>query len=675
MMNEKKNILLWISLGILGIITFYPLLQVGIVTGDDLGYMLWPLDHFKSDVKTYAEGTGRFYFLITLWVYKIPYLIESPIYFYSMFILPLIGSFLLFIGLIYRIFKSEKIALLSALMACSIFQITGGHSATAAYPFYFSFSFSLLLISIHFLISYLRKQKYGYLILSSIIFAITTIFYESYLVFYVFIFFIIISQYPFRNLFTKQILKRISKELVPFVIFGITYLLVYYLYYRSCPTQYTGNTFSSNFDFSLFIKAMGNMAFYALPLSSLYDYQFFLTEYSLSSKQTVHLIELIFTQAGIAAYIKGIITIIIAIVIYRFQKDTLNNRKMVFIAFIGIVFIFFPHLPLALSEKYSSAIQNAYVTTYFAFFALVLVLITISIYVFNKTFKKKWVNIITFTIFSFILFFVTLTTQFINERVVQDLSVAQKRLDIMEKMLIKEHISQGSSVYVEQLHLSTSFFSKSITRQGSPFSLFAKVKNGLEIEQYLEYPEFYKKYKDQDQKVYLIYFSQSNKTGDCQMLIVPRRGVQLTEQFHDNKCDSMIAGYLSNYKKFSVSLASDSINEVSISGFLTQMQGNFHYANVTFHNKPEVSIFNLKGNDIHPSTVMISNQLYHNAPLHMIGKYPKNYKSRWVKHIMRDLEKNQELVRMIEQKAKDQGISFQQSLKNDAQWLLYNNNQ
>ena len=671
-MKEKRNLLLWISIGILGIITFYPLLQVGIVTGDDLGYMLWPFDHFGSDAKAYAEGTGRFYFLITLWIYKIPYLIDSPIYFYTMLIMPLVGSFVLFIALIKRIFKSENITLITALIACSVFQISGGHSASAAYPFYFSFSFSLFLVSLHLLISYLRQGKYLYLIFSSIFFAITTIFYESYLVFYILIFFFLVSQYPFRELYKKRNLSKLTKEIIPFIFFGIVYLLVYYLYYKSCPTQYTGNTFSAHFDFSLFMKAMGNMAFYALPLSALYDYQFFLTEYSLSSKQTVDLFELIFTQAGIVAYLKGIITIIIAITLFRIQKNKISTKKLILIAIIGVIFIFLPHLPLALSEKYSSAIQNAYVTTYFAFFAVVVVLVTISIYVFQKTYEKKWLHKITFVILGVFIFFITLTTQFINERVVRDLAVAQKRLDIMEKMMIEDHIPNESEVYVEQLHLSTSYFSKSITRQGSPFAMFAREKNGLEIHQYLQYHEFYEKFKNQAKTVYLIYFSQSSKMGDCKMLIVPRRGDQLKERFHENRCDSMIAGYLSMYKKFSISFASDSIHKVFISGFVAQSHGNFHYGNLTFLKKPDVSIFNLIGKSINPSTLMISNQLYQDAPLNSIGEYPKKYERRWVKHIMRNLQKNQEFTRFIEQKAKDHGISYKQALKNDAKWLLYN---
>lgn len=671
-MKERRNLLLWSGIAILGLITFYPLLQVGVVTGDDLGYMLWPFDHFMSDAKAYAEGTGRFYFLITLWIYKIPYLIDSPIYFYTMFILPLMGSFLLFIGLIKRIFKSENAALLSALIACSVFQICGGHSATAAYPFYFSFSFSLLLISLHLLLSYVRKGNYSYLIFSSIIFAITTVFYESYLLFYILIFIFIISQYRFRDTIKKQNLIRIGKELGPFVFWGIAYLIIYYLYYKSCPAQYTGNTFSSHFEFSLFAKAMGNMAFYALPLSTLLDYQFFITEYSLETKQTVDLLSFLFTQAGIVAYLKAIITVIIGIVIFRNQKNEGNNWKLIIIGSIGILFIFLPHLPLALSEKYSTAIQNAYVTTYFAFFAVVLFLYTFAVYIFNMLSEKKWVQKIIFIFLGIVLFLVTLATQFVNERVAQDLGVAQKRLQIMEKMLISAHIPDGSDVYVEQLHQSRSYFSKSITRQDSPFSLFAKQKSGLDFNQHLDYSEFYKKFKNQESRVYMIYFSQAPKTGDCQMLIVPNRGDQLQEHFNENKCDSMIVGYLSIYKKFSISFASDSITSVLISNTPSQAHENFHYGNLAFHSKPEVSVFDIKGSRINPTTFMISNQLYINAPLITIGSYPKGYEKAWVKHIMHDLQKNQEFVKSIERKAQEQGISYQQALKNDAKWLLYN---
>jgi len=671
-MKDIKNRILWGGIILLGIFTFYPLLKVGIVTGDDLGYMLWPFDHFGSDAKAYAEGTGRFYFLITLWIYKIPYLIDSQVFFYTMLILPIISSFGLFVWLMKRVFKNEQVAILSALMACCFFQISGGHSATAAYPFYFSFSFSLLLGSFHFLLSYIREGRYQSLIIASLILAITTLFYESYLVFYLLVFVFVVSQYGFKELVSQKILKKITKELLPFIFWGVTYLVVYYLYYRSCPTQYGGNTFTSAFEFSLFAKAMGNMAFYALPLSSLFDYQFFLTEYALEVNQTQHLISLIFSQASISAYLKAIISVTVFVTLMNFLHYKSKKRFLLSIGIIALIFILLPHLPLALSEKYSTSIQNAYVTTYFAFFAVVVLGVTLLLFIENRISQSPIVKKIVLVILGVLLFFATLSTQFINERVVEDLAVAQKRLDIMEKMFVKEHIADGAHVYVEPLHYSTSYFSKSITRQGSPFATFAKEKNGLEMFQHLNYDEFYQKFKDQAGRVYLIYFAQAPKTGDCQLLIVPVSGDQLHEQFHENRSDSMIVGYLSIYKKFSVSLASDSINPLLVADKPTLSVGNFHYTNLTFHAKPKVSVFKIRGVQLNPSTLMISNMLFKDAPLVMVGNYPKHYEKRWVRHIMLNLQKNQEFIHSIEQKAQEQGISFQQALRNDARWLLYN---
>lgn len=671
-MKEIKNRILWGALFLMGMITFYPLLKVGMVTGDDLGYMLWPIDQLGRDAKAYAEGTGRFYFLITLWVYKIPYLIDSQVFFYTMLILPIVTSFGLFVWFIKRIFNNEQIAFISALIACSIYQICGGHSATAAYPFYFSVSFSLLLISFHFLLSYIREKKYKYLIISSIILAITSIFYESYLVFYILVLILIVSQYKFQEIFRWSILKSISKELIPYIFWGSTYLLVYYFYYRSCSAQYGGNTFSSEFEMSIFIKAMGNMAFYALPLSSLFDYQFFLTEYSLEVNQTEHLLCLVFTQAGLISYIKAILTVSLFYYLIKFLNFSIHKKSIIYIGLVAILFILLPHLPLALSEKYSTSIQNAYVTTYFSFFAVVVLMITLILYIENRFTKLKIVKQIIHVIFGIVLFLITLSTQFINERVVEDLSVAQMRLDIMEKMLVKENITERAHVYVEPLHYSTSYFSKSITRQGSPFASFAKEKNGLEIYQYLNYDEFYQKFKNQTEIVYLIYFAQAPKSGDCQMSIVPVFGNQLREQFFENRSDSMIVGYLSMYKKFSISIGTDSIHSVLVSGKSTVSQGNLHYTNLTFHTKPRVSIFEIKGNGLNPNSLMISNILYKDAPIVIVGKYPKYYEERWVRHIMRNLQKNQEFILSIEHKAQEQGINYRQALRNDAKWLLYN---
>lgn len=671
-MKIDQKTIIWGLIGVLIFITFYPLLKVGIVTGDDIVNLIWPIDHLAHDSKLYAQFTGRFYFLFALWIYKIPYLIDSNIYFHLTLILPHILALFLFIYLIYRIFKNEQMAMLTAVVSCIIFQIWGGHTATAGYPFYFTFTFSLILLSFHFLISYFNNQKYFYLLLSATIFGIATLFYESYLIYYILIFILIVSRYNLKSFFSKKILIQFSKEIVPFVILGITYLVIYFIYFKSYSSVYQGNQISTNLTISRFLWTIGNLSLYSLPLSSLYDYRFFLSEYSLYETSSFNIIQFIFSEAGLDAYIKGFIVVLAILMIQSQFKNKIQNKKLIYLLLTSFIFIFLPHLPLSLSEKYTNVIQNTYVTTYFSFFAVVIFCISLFLLLKNILNKNKFWKSIFYIILYIIIFVVTLTIQFVNQRVTDDLKVAEKRFNVMEAMLKKEFIENNGSVYVANLHASTSYFSKPITRQANPFNSFAKVKNNLDINQYLDYNSFYNQFKSDSGIVYTLYFSQASKTGDVYISILRCHGYELQENMNQNKGDSLWVGYYSKYKRFGVGISSDSSKSVTIEGITMQNIGTFHFNNINFLGKPNTCILKLKGKDLYPVTLSIVNQLYPNIPSQLIGQLPKSYESAWIYHIMKELNKNKDFENLIQKKADQNNISYKTSLRQDAKWILYN---
>lgn len=671
--NQKTYI--WGLIGVLVFITFYPLLKVGIVTGDDLGYMLWPMDRLMEDSRYYAEGTGRFYFLFALWVYKVPYFIDSQIYFQITFVVPHLIAFGLFVSLICRFFKSEYVGMLTAVLACSLFQIYGGHTATAGYPFYFTLSFSMILGSVHLLLSYFKSSRYYLLLLSSILFGLSTLLYETYLIYYLLFFILIIRRYPIRILFLKGNIQKWSKELLPFVFFGITYLVIYFYYNINTASGYQGNSFSSELTFQRFMQTIGNMAFYSLPLTSLYDYRFFLTDFSLAKTQTFEIWKLVFTESGIDAYIKGFMVVILVWWMNKLDRIYLKRGALIGIFFITILFIFLPHLPLSLSEKYTSSIQNIYVTTYFSFFAVVVLCVTLYLILKRYSQKWRWLNWTFITLSSIFLFVTTLSIQYTNQRVTDDLMVAQNRLQIMESMLKELFIESGSPVYVADLHQSTSYFSKPITRQGNPFSSFAKERNGLEIQQYLSYEEFYEQYSDSVRVVYTLYFSQASKTGDCYMAILRTRGDQLEKEITQNSGDSLWVGYYSPYKKFGVGIATKTNQQIFIHESPMHPFGSYHIQNLNFLNRPKVCIFKIKGEGVYPNSITISNQLFPHYKNLLVGRFPSKFEKAWVKHIMMELDRNKELKERIQEKAQQTGNSYKSALKADASWILYTEHQ
>ncbi|HPB58051.1 MAG TPA: hypothetical protein PK471_00595 [Bacteroidales bacterium] len=670
-MKKEERLLFWGVISLLGMIALYPLNRVGIATGDDFGYMIWSLDHFLEGSIAYAKSTGRFYFILVQWIYKIPYLFDNQLYFHTMLILPILASFILFVTLIHRIFKNQFVTLLTALLITLFYQISGGHSATAAYPFYFSFSFSLIIGSLHLLYSYIQGGRYYLLLISALLFGIATIFYESYLVYYLLIFIFIIHRYSWSSLKEKKKRVLLYKELIPFVFFGILYLTTYYLFFKSTPSQYGGNTLASQFNFSLFLKALATMTLYTFPFSTLFDYHFFITESSTQYNQSFHLYQVLFTEASMVAYVKAIIATALFLILTRKNPVNMDKKRLLVVALIALFFIIAPHLPLALSEKYSNHIQTTYVTTFFAFFAMILFLFAMIAFLLQWGAVKKWRNRLVLGFLTLFIFISTLSIQFVNERITDDLAIGEQRLTHLKIVFNPEFIQYGSPVYTEQLHHTGSYFTSTITRQLELFHSFAKEKCGLKIKAYPHYDEFYNQFKDQERLVYLMYHTQSSKTGDSQILIVPLLGTQLQEQFENNRCDSLIASYLSAHKKFSIQAATDSICELLIDENPITHYSNFHHANLLFLNKPSSGIIKIGGCQIIPQSISISNQIIHGVPLLKLGQIPSHYENAWVRQIMRELQRDQSSVKMIKQKADEQRIPYRKALRADARWILY----
>ncbi|MEG2070095.1 MAG: hypothetical protein RR034_01825 [Bacteroidales bacterium] len=610
--EKKDNIvnLSWILLAIVAVVTLFPLIRVGFVVEDDYIYFLNSSRFFESDTsQVYAETHGRFYFLITQWVYVLPYLVQSSLYFDCMLILPILSSLILFIWLIKRICKDEKVALLMAVFVFATFQICGFHSATAAYPFYFSFSFTLLLLSMHLLVSYLKCQKYYLLIISSVIFAFVTLFYEAYLFYYLLIFIILLSQYSKNELFKKFGLLKLSKQLAPYIFFGTAYLVTYYWYYTAHPSQYSGNSLVTTFSLSKFMQIIEHMGFYALPLSSFFDYRAFLDEYSSHSNEYVYIGNML-KNAGIMAWIKGCIIIVVFAFTLKDFSIKFKYRTLLSWLAVSFAFIYIPHFLLVLSEKYYTSIQGIYVTTYFSYFAGLCFFLILFLIIHQLLSKSKIAVTVFSILFAGILLVVTVLTQYTNDRVTEDLQISQIRFELVNSFLNQDNLDNGDQLYMASLYSTPSYFGKTIVYKETPFRYQIDLYNQIQVITYNDYPEFYTKFKESEEIVKLLYFSQAAKTEDAFAALAICKGKDLQEDFTKNRYDNMKVVYYSPYKKFSMSIVSDSLGEVSVNEQTMPHQGCYHYINLDSSLKPQWTSFHLKGEKLNPNTLMFSNILF-----------------------------------------------------------------
>ena len=135
------------------VLSLLPFFKVGFTTSDDLQYFVtaqqswqyWLMDH-----RAYAEGQGRFYFLITKFFYYVPYLADNFLVAKLIQYATLLGCYLMLGYIVSRIVRSRTIGIMTFLLLIFNTVVTRMvyFIAITAYPFYFTFSFLIFLCGV-----------------------------------------------------------------------------------------------------------------------------------------------------------------------------------------------------------------------------------------------------------------------------------------------------------------------------------------------------------------------------------------------------------------------------------------------------------------------------------------------------------------------------------------------
>ena len=197
-MNEnfvtKNKELIYMLLIAIAIITFFPLLFTGFATADDFHYYLVTRrGQVLAESQMFAEVAGRFYFYLVKPLYNLPYLYDNMAFVKAFQYIPLIMCFLLFAKIVYTVTSSKEMAFFYLLLFLFTMQISKHTSLFVSYPFYFTFSFFLLLSSAYFLLRYYLNKKKLLMIFSALLFGVGLLFYETYILFLLFVFIIVIK--------------------------------------------------------------------------------------------------------------------------------------------------------------------------------------------------------------------------------------------------------------------------------------------------------------------------------------------------------------------------------------------------------------------------------------------------------------------------------------------------
>lgn len=424
-----------ISLGLLAFWVLIPYVFTGFASADDIQYSLNALNGGIWDLSVqFAKDQGRFHFLFSSPAGHFAYIFHNLLISKLINILLIFSNIILISVIIRHLLKDKWTAYLVFLFIVVFITGKGIYNPLVCYPTYFSGSFSLLLLSLFFAIKYAQTYQNRFRYFSAIIYAVTILYYESYILYFPVIALLLcyFDSKPNEQSFWQQQWGNI-KTCLPHIIVVLLYLTAYVGFRFAYPSHYGGASIAAHFSILNVTKAVLNFATGAYPLLNALSKSHTVYGSALYFKDSFsHILYFIFSE-----HFEWIVKSIVVgfLVSYFMKKSELQlNRRFLIIFCISFLYIFIPHIPLALTEKYLEYGGFAnYVTTYFAFYAVMICTATTFIYLFFKI-KQKHCKTIYVIVLSMIIGLASIINDYANYHTVKYLRKSMHTMTFMSKI-------------------------------------------------------------------------------------------------------------------------------------------------------------------------------------------------------------------------------------------------
>ncbi len=488
MRKDYTSYAIYVAWIIVIILTLIPFFRIGFTTGDDIEYFLNGRQGWRylfEETDRLAKEQGRFFFYLTMPLGNIPYLIDN---FYFTKIVQygsLILSYFLFAYFVFKIFKSRNLSLILLLMLATWMQVTFNHHIPiTAYPFSFSFAFSLDIIACLLFIRYLETGRYKWVAWSALIFFSTLLFYENNILFLacwgVYILVRNIRRFSLNKVFVKS---EFYKEIVPFILAGCIYIVVYTAFQHHFMTHYAGNALADNFSLSNFFQILWHCTTIMLPCMN------FLMEQSAIEFNSVLLggytPSLLFalTHAPVRVYVWAFLACTLFIHYLHALHVSIPRRKLILGIAFALALSFLVHVLIAATRKYNTEWyiwMRGYTTSFYALFGITLALALCLFGILQMVRPYKWLYE-TITVMVTGLMFVTLVlTGMANDNLSREWQRSQNRFNMLDEMAKAgyfDQIPEGSILYGPDLQYSLNW-GYHITKQPYGIGRYLNVRSG-----------------------------------------------------------------------------------------------------------------------------------------------------------------------------------------------------
>lgn len=466
-LQSESKILTYILLTICIIAALYPFFSVGFTTGDDLEYYVTSLRsaaYWFEDAQIYAQSAGRFHYLLVKPLYLIPYLVDNFLYTKLIQYISLLLSYGVFSFFIYKLFKSKQLGFLLFILLVVGTSITyNNHVPTIAYPFYFSFSFTLCICSLLLFIKYCETNKCKFVLWSATVFFITSLFYETYILFLlffcIFLFFRNIKTFGWKKIWVNQ---QFYKEIMPYISCGILYLALYVSYrwylihFGIVDSFYNGSSVAQNFSLAHFFQILERCTFFALPARNFSTYcnDLFLNSSLLGGH--INSILFVLSHANPLTYIEALAACALFFLFTNQKLINISYTKFLASIAIALFVAFFSHTLIGIADKYNTdwySWMKGYVTSFYSVFCINLAIVLTIIFILN-IFKSKILFQLNRIVLCAGLFVMIVLVSYTNFGLSKEWERSQNRFTILNEIIDIQYfnsIPDNSIIYFENL--------------------------------------------------------------------------------------------------------------------------------------------------------------------------------------------------------------------------------
>lgn len=380
---DYPNHTYYIILLLLIIMTFFPLLDTGFVSVDDMrnniSFMAnrsWVI----SRAHQVACDQGRFNYLISIFAIAVPNLIDSFVYYKVVTFAHVLSNMLLFAWVLQRFFKSKALTIFALGFFCLSLQYLWEHFLLLHDPFHGQLTITFILLSLGYFIKNIETRKCRYLIYSAILYFFGAVCYEA-AISYIFIF-LLLSLFYAEGKQRCAMSKDAVRLFLPYLLTVMAYIALYFSFRILYSSKYAG----TSFDLSSPTKNL--RVIYHFGISSFPTYVFNIKYYIFhlfsDTYAGVGTLSHYFASVRVEWIVKALLGMLLTHAMLSVREKIFSGRSFIATFLIAIALVFVPSLLHSMASQYQEWVIVsgciAYVTTYYSFFGSVLLFSSIIFY-------------------------------------------------------------------------------------------------------------------------------------------------------------------------------------------------------------------------------------------------------------------------------------------------------